>query len=151
MTLEQAFLGDTHKVPVNVVEYCKILSRPGLSPKGPMLYNAVTNQGNDRKLHVTFEILPHEVFELDKNNLHVTVNLDLLSFYTGGTFKIKTLEDKELTVKIPKGAKPDSTCKLKGQGYNLPNLPRGDIIVHFGIDLPELTETQIKQLQEILN
>ena len=69
----------------------------------------------------------------------------------GAEVSIKSLEDKELKVKVPAGIQQQAKLRLKGHGLPAGKKGgRGDIYVKFMVDIPKkLTKEQKKAIQEL--
>lgn len=113
-----------------------------------------TSGGPNGDLYITFSIANHPRFKRLKNDLHLTVEIDLYTAVLGGEITVDTLDGKvKLTVKP--GTQNGSKIKLKGKGvpvYKSEGL-HGDLYITFVVKLPtNLTEkekalfTQLSQL-----
>jgi len=96
---------------------------------------------------------PHPVFSREGSNLIVEQRIPFSKACLGSDISVKSLEGKELKVKVPPGIQSNAKLRLKGHG-----LPagkgggRGDIYVKVTVDVPKnLTDEQkklVKQLAE---
>jgi DnaJ family protein A protein 2 len=61
---------------------------------------------------IILDVIPHQLFVRDQNDLTFKCNLDLLTALAGGSFHIKHLNGRTLVVSIPPGQviKPGSSC-----------------------------------------
>ena len=69
----------------------------------------------------------------------------------GSEISIKSLEDKELKVKVPAGIQQQAKLRLKGHGLPAGKKGgRGDIFVKFLVDIPKkISEEQKKIIEEL--
>ena len=96
---------------------------------------------------------PHPVFSREGNNLIVEQHIPFSKACLGSEISVKSLEGKELKVKVPAGMQPQSKLRLKGHGLPVGKTGgRGDIYVKINVDVPKsLTDEQkklVKQLAE---
>jgi curved DNA-binding protein len=93
----------------------------------------------------------HPVFTRDGNNLIIEQKIPFSQACLGSEVSVKSLEGKELKVKVPAGVQQQAKLRLKGHG--LPSGPkggRGDIHVKIAIDIPKkLTDEQKKLIKEL--
>ena len=104
-------------------------------------------------LYVEFQILPHEIFHRDGDNLEMVLRLPMASAALGTEVPIKRLEaewddspreDREGTLQVPAGTQPGTRLVMKGLGVpKLRGRGRGDLGVTLLIQTPQnLTEEQ---------
>lgn len=115
-------------------------------------YGEAGIQGADAgDLIVTVRIKPHERFEVDGQNLHASLEIDMVQAALGAKFKIPgIMEDELVNVNIPAGSQPGDVVKVKGQGLpKLRSTSRGDLFVHLNVTVPKkLSKREKKQLEE---
>jgi curved DNA-binding protein len=94
---------------------------------------------------------PHPVFTRDGNNLVVEQQISFSKACLGSEINVKSLEGKELKVKVPAGIQPHSKLRLKGHGLPAGKTGgRGDIYVKVSVDIPkDLTDEQKKLIAEL--
>ena len=94
---------------------------------------------------------PHPVFTRDGNNLIVEQRIPFSKACLGSEISLKSLEGKELKVKVPAGIQPHSKLRLKGHGLPAGKTGgRGDIYVKISIDIPiNLSSEQKKLIKEL--
>ena len=94
---------------------------------------------------------PHPVFTREENNLVTEQSIPFSKACLGAEITVRSLEGKDLKVKIPAGIQPQSKLRLKGHG--LPggkNGHRGDIFVKISVEVPKkLSEEQKKLVREL--
>jgi len=98
--------------------------------------------------------LPHPRFKRDGRNLYAEVEISAFDAMLGKTIRFKTLEDKELEIKVPAGIQPSQMIKC--DSYGLPvgphNHQRGNLFIQVQITIPKILFTedkiQIEQLSD---
>ena len=90
----------------------------------------------------------HPVFTRDGNNLIIDQRIPYTKACLGSEISVKSLEGKELKVKVPPGIQPQSKLRLKGHGLPTGKTGgRGDIYVRINVDIPKgLTDEQKKSV-----
>lgn len=78
-------------------------------------------------LNVKIHVNKHARFKRDNDNLYINQKVNVLDLITGTEIIIKTLDNRNLNMKIPRGTQPGTTFSLNGNG--LPNVRNG----HTGI------------------
>ena len=102
-------------------------------------------------LLVNVSVLDSDGFTRKGNDLYTDKIISCFDACRGYEFKIKTLEDKILKVKIPPGTQPGAIISLKGQGmpvHTSLNI-RGNLYVKIGIVIPKLDEKQLKKIKDL--
>ncbi len=139
--------GDIQNVSVKVpagIEAGKKLRLRGKGGAAPM-------GGQPGDLYLKVEIVPHEKFARDGDDLTMNAHIPFTEACLGTMVEVVTLEGKKFNVKIPPGTTCDSRLRVKGHG--LPHGPqgdRGDIFVKIGIDVPKTLSDEQKELVEQL-
>lgn len=109
------------------------------------------NGGPNGDLLIQFSIVNHSKFKRDKDNLHVTVDLDLYKALLGGEQMIDTFNGK-VKLNIKPETQNGTKVKLKGKGF--PKYKKeglfGDLYITYQIKLPEKLSSQEKALIEQL-
>lgn len=151
ITLENAFKGATLPFDMPGCQTSVVTVEPGVRPHSKIQATAKSS-GDSTLIHIAIiEILikPHEVFELDGNDLRMSITRPLIDFYTGATITVPSIEGSSIQIKLPPNSQPNTILRLKGKGYNSNNT-RGNMYVTVKVELPQLNETQIQKLKEIL-
>jgi len=112
------------------------------------------NGGPNGDLYIQFSIINHSKFKRDKDNLHLTVDLDLYKALLGGEIAIDTFTGK-VKLNIKPETQNGSRVKLKGKGF--PKYKKdgefGDLLITYQIKIPEKLSNQekalIKELQKL--
>ena len=94
---------------------------------------------------------PHPAFIRDGNNLTIEQHIPFSKACLGSEISVKSLEGKELKVKVPAGIQPHAKLRLKGHGLPAGKTGgRGDIYVKISIDIPKnLSSEQKKLIKEL--
>lgn len=95
------------------------------------------NGGPNGDLYIQFSIVNHTKFKRDKDNLYLTIDLDLYKSLLGGNIMIDTFDGKvKLTVKPE--TQNGTKVKLKGKGF--PKYKKtgqfGDLYITYQIKIP---------------
>lgn len=101
--------------------------------------------------YLDIRVRPDKVFARQGNDLIMRVNVPFTTLALGGEIEIKTIDDKELSVKVPAGTQVGE--KLRVRGHGMPNPRRsgtfGDLYIDVAIEIPtKLTDKQKKLLNE---
>jgi len=93
----------------------------------------------------------HPVFTREGDNLLIEQRIPFSKACLGSEISIRSLEGKELKVKVPPGIQPQSKLRLKGHGLPTGKTGgRGDIYVRINVDVPKnLTDEQKKLIKEL--
>ena len=111
------------------------------------------NGGPNGDLYIQFSIINNTKFKRDKDNLHVTVDLDVYTALLGGQLMVGTFDGKvKLTIKPE--TQNETKVKLKGKGF--PKYKKegqfGDLFITYQLKIPtKLSEKEkelIKELQK---
>jgi curved DNA-binding protein len=131
------------KVPAGIEagKKLRLKGKGGAAPQG----------GIPGDLYLKVDILPHETFSRDGDDLVMAVQIQFSEACMGTQVEVTTLEGKKFNVKVPPGTPCDSKLRIKGHG--LPHGPlgdRGDIYVKIGIQVPaELTDEMRKLVEQL--
>ena len=139
--------GQTENVSVKIPKGIKAGQKLRLAGKG----NPSPYGGPPGDLLLIINEQPHPVFTRDGNNLIVEQKIPFSKACLGSEISIKSLEDKNLKVKVPAGIQQQAKLRLKGHGLPAGKKGgRGDIYVKFLVDIPKkLSEEQKKIVQEL--
>ncbi|MFC1826564.1 DnaJ C-terminal domain-containing protein [Thermodesulfobacteriota bacterium] len=139
--------GQTENVSVKIPKGIKAGQKLRLAGKG----NPSPYGGPPGDLLLIINEQPHPVFTRDGNNLIVEQKIPFSKACLGSEISIKSLEDKELKVKVPAGIQQQAKLRLKGHGLPAGKKGgRGDIFVKFLVDIPKkISEEQKKIIEEL--
>ena len=137
----------TENVSVKIPKGIKAGQKLRLAGKGsPSPYG-----GPSGDLFLIIKEQPHPDFTRDGNNLIIENHIPFSKACLGSDISVKSLEGKELKVKIPAGIQPLAKLRLKGHGLPAGKTGgRGDIFVKIEVDIPKnLTDEQKKLIKEL--
>jgi curved DNA-binding protein len=137
----------TENVSVKIPKGIKAGQKLRLAGKGsPSPYG-----GPPGDLFLIIKEQPHPVFIRDGNNLTIEQHIPFSKACLGSEISVKSLEGKELKVKVPAGIQPHAKLRLKGHGLPAGKTGgRGDIYVKITVDVPKnLSDEQKKLVNEL--
>jgi len=139
--------GSTENVSVKVPKGIESGKRLRLGGKGA----PSPNGGPPGDLYLKVTVQPDAQFTRDGDNLLLEKQILFSEACLGTTVEIRTLDGKNLKIKVPAGMQPDAKLRIKGQG--LPSGPigeRGDLYVKIIAQVPkQLTEEQERLINEL--
>jgi curved DNA-binding protein len=102
-------------------------------------------------LFIQAKIMPDPVFSVDTYDLHVTRNIKLSDAILGARIAIPSLDNRELSLKIPPGTRHKTKMRLAGHGLpHMKGTTRGDLYVLIHVDMPKkLTEEQRNLVEKL--
>jgi molecular chaperone DnaJ len=107
--------------------------------------------GNPGDLYIKVNIGKHPLFKRDGLNLNMDLSIKLSDALLGMTYKLKTLEDDNLDIKIPEGINHNELLRVRGKGVPS-SRGRGDIIIRVQVQMPtklsKLSKEFINKLKE---
>ncbi|KAF5324619.1 hypothetical protein D9611_004419 [Ephemerocybe angulata] len=124
----------------------------GMKAGQALTFNGESDQSPDAdpgNVVLILEQTPHSRFERKGDNLHVTVEINLLTALVGGKISLKHLDDRILSFTLAPGeiTKNDIIKVVRHQGMPIHNQNRsGDLYVKFAIKFPEQIEGRAAQL-----
>lgn len=154
LTLEEAYRGGTRTLQIGDR---RIEARipPGVRTGSRVRLAGQGGQGRDGgpvgDLYLVVRVLPHPNFELEGDDLHTEVPLDIYTAVVGGEVQVPTL-DRPLILKIPPKTQGGRTFRLRGRGMPKPGDPktRGDLYVRIKLVLPEnMTEEELNTFRSL--
>jgi len=101
-------------------------------------------------LYVIISLIRDARFEISDINLIAPLEINSIEAMTGCDRIVSGIDDKEFSIKIPKGCQNNTKFGLQGQGlYQMNSTVRGDLIVVVDIKTPILTDEQLNILRNI--
>jgi molecular chaperone DnaJ len=112
--------------------------------------NGGLHGGPSGDLYIVIHVRPHDFFQREGYDLHMTVPISFVQAALGTRFTIPTLENSQELV-IPPGTQPGEVIRLKGQGVPYPKgQRRGDLLVEVKVHIPRnLNARQQHLLREL--
>ena len=102
-------------------------------------------------LFIQAKVLNDPSYRAEAYDLHMKQELKLSEAVLGTSISVSTLDDKELSLKIPPGTRPGTKMRMPGHG--LPHMKgnkKGDLYVIIQIKLPrQLTDEQKKLIEKL--
>lgn len=106
------------------------------------------NGGPAGDLFLQVHVLSHPSFKREDNNIHSTVELNIVQATLGATVSVKTI-DGTVSLRIPPGTASGTRLRLRGKGVATRGGARGDHYVRVKIVPPKkLTEHQADLLRQ---
>lgn len=99
----------------------------------------------------TVQVLDSDGYTRRGNDLYTDKTISCFDAIRGTEFKIKTLDDRILNVKVPAGTQPNNTIMLKGQGmpvHDTLNI-KGNIYIKINISIPELSAKDLEKIKDL--
>jgi curved DNA-binding protein len=149
ITLEEAFSGTTRalqwengkRLEARIPRGVRTGSRVRLSGQ------AGAADGRAGDLYLKVEVLPHEQYERDGDDLRLTLPVDLFTILLGGKVSVPAL-DKPVNLTIPEGTPNGKVFRLARLGMPRLRQPdeRGDLYVTIAVELPRRLSDEEKRL-----
>ena len=97
-------------------------------------------------LYIKSKVLNDPVFSSEKYDLYINRELTLSEAILGTTVSVPTIDDKQLSLKIPPGTKPGTKMRLSNHGLpDMKDNKKGDLYVRVQVKIPQhLNEEQKK-------
>lgn len=109
------------------------------------------NGGPVGDLYIHLEVEPSELFERQGADLHLPLPIHFAQAALGAKITIPTLDD-EHTIDVPAGTQHGDVKRIRGEG--LPHVnrrsSRGDLYIHFQLDVPKKLSKRERELLEEL-
>lgn len=87
-------------------------------------------------LIITFQVQPDRFFRRDGLDLLCQVPINMVQAALGTRLKVRTLDGKQVLLRIPAGTQPGRKFRIKGQGIEK-NGRKGDQLVEIDVHLPD--------------
>jgi molecular chaperone DnaJ len=99
-------------------------------------------------LIITYKVTPHRFFRREGLDIYVTVPINIVQATLGSKIRVRTIADKKVVLKIPKGTQSGTKFRIKGQGIEKADRV-GDQYVEVVVQVPEkLSEEELRVMQE---
>ena len=152
ITLEEAFHGTARtiqwengkRLEARIPRGVRTGSRVRLSGQ------AGTTDGRGGDLYLKVEVLPHELYERDGDDLRLTLPVDLFTILLGGKVSVPAL-DKAVNLTVPEGSRNGKVFRLARLGMPKVRQPdeRGDLYVTLAVELPrDLSDEEKRVVRE---
>ncbi len=133
----------TVKIPAGMISGKKVrlAGKGNVSPYG----------GAPGDLYIQAKVMPDSLFRCEEYDLFIHREIKLSEALLGTRIAVPTLDDKELTLKVPPGTKHKTKMRLTGRG--LPRMDKsgkGDLYVVIEVTMPrKLTDKQKKLVEKM--
>lgn len=98
-------------------------------------------------LYVVIEVLPHERFQRDGDDLVHELHVSFTQAALGATVPLELLGGEKVDVKVPAGTQPGEAIKVTGKGIqSLEGRGRGNLVCVAQIDVPKKLSAKAKKL-----
>jgi len=113
--------------------------------------NSGKRKGHAGNLYVRIIVKKHPVFERKGDDLLVERLISFSKAALGGEEKIKTIDGKNIVVKIPSGTQSGKVLRISGKGIpRFSGFGRGDLYIELVVKTPkDLTKEQKELLREL--
>ncbi len=105
--------------------------------------------GEAGDLYVKLNVKSHLVYTRENLNLMMDLEIKLTDALLGMTYELRTLEGKNVEVKIPEGINNGEMLRVRGKGVPS-GMSRGDIIIRVHVTMPSKLSRKNKELIEKL-
>lgn len=148
VTLEEAFHGATRSVQTSSGRRMEVTIPRGVKSGSKVRMKGAGSEGD---IILKMDVLPHQLFTRDGDDLRVKVPVDLYTALLGGEVQAATLE-RPVVLRIPAGTQNGKTLRLRGLG--MPHLKhpdqRGDLFAVVDVQLPtNLTPNELALFEEL--
>jgi curved DNA-binding protein len=102
-------------------------------------------------LYIKSNVLNDPVFSSEEYDLYLNREVNLSEAILGTTISVPTIDDRQLSLKIPPGTKPGTKMRLSGHGLpDMKGTKKGDLYVRIQIKIPQhLSEEQKKIVEKL--
>ena len=154
LTLEEAYRGTSRTLQIGDR---RIEARipPGVRTGSRVRFSGKGGPGGDGgpagDVYLIVRLLPHTNFELEGDDLHTEVPVDIYTAVVGGEVRVPTL-DRPVMLKIPPKTQGGRTFRLSDRGMPKKGDPksRGDLYVRVKLMLPEnMTEEELDMFRSL--
>jgi len=102
-------------------------------------------------LMVNVSVLDSDGYTRRGNDLYTDKTITCFEAIRGHEFKIRTLDDRTLKVRVPAGTQPGTVISLKGHGmpvHTSLNI-RGNIMIRINVVIPQLNEKELEKIKDL--
>jgi molecular chaperone DnaJ len=98
-------------------------------------------------LYVVIEVLPHERFQRDGDDLVHELRVSFTQAALGASVKLELLGGESIEVKVPAGTQPGDAIKVSGKGItSLDHRGRGNLVCVAQVEVPKKLSAKAKKL-----
>jgi len=152
ITLEEAFSGTARTIQWENGKRLEARIPRGVRTGSRVRLSGQAGAGDGRAgdLYLRVEVLPHDLYERDGDDLRLTLPVDLFTVLLGGKISVPAL-DKSVNLTIPEGTRNGKVFRLRNLGMPKLRQPddRGDLYVTLVVELPrDLSDEEKRVLRE---
>lgn len=127
------------------IEHGKRIHIPGQGDAGK-------NGGPSGDLYVYIIVRPHEYFERKGNDIYCAIPITPAQAALGDEIAVKTLDGKQVKIKIPGGTQNGKILRLRNEGipYLHSTTRKGDMYIQIRISIPGKVSGRTKQIYQDL-
>ncbi|HUG41371.1 MAG TPA: molecular chaperone DnaJ [Longimicrobiales bacterium] len=104
--------------------------------------------GSAGDLLITFQVQPHRFFRRKGLDIHVTVPVNIAQAALGSRIRVRTVDGRKVSLKVPPGTQSGTRFRIPGQGIEKGGA-RGDQYVQVKITVPEhLDEDEARLMKQ---
>ncbi|EDV23683.1 DnaJ-like protein subfamily B member 1 [Trichoplax sp. H2] len=157
VTLEEVYSGclKVAKIKRNIFDFtgCKqcttdkkleITVKSGAPPGTQFRFVNLGDQHHNRipaDIVFTLKEKPHDRFVRVNSDLHYVASIDLKTAVTGGSIAIKSIDGKDLQIKLTNIIEPKSVIVVPNQGMiRCDDKKRGDLVIRFDVTFPLMVD-----------
>lgn len=96
-------------------------------------------------LIISFRVQPHRFFSREGLDVHCTVPINLAQATLGSRIKVRTVDDKQVVLRVPPGTQSGTRFRIKGQGVEKGGRT-GDQFVKVTVTVPEKLDEKEESL-----
>ncbi|MDX1673994.1 MAG: molecular chaperone DnaJ [Longimicrobiales bacterium] len=96
-------------------------------------------------LLITFQVKPHRFFQREGLDVHCTVPVNIAQAALGSKIRVRTVDGKKVSLKIPPGTQSGTKFRVPGQGIEKGG-QRGDQLVKVKITVPDTLDSEEEKL-----
>lgn len=102
-------------------------------------------------LIVNIFIKQHDLFKREGNSLILEKNVSVWEAILGSSIEVQTLDNKLLTITVPKGCQPETVLSCKGEGLpDMRSKARGNLLIKIKVHVPRnLTTDQLEKIKRL--
>jgi molecular chaperone DnaJ len=96
-------------------------------------------------LLISFRVKPHRFFSREGMDVHCTVPINIAQATLGSRIRVRTVEGKQVVLKVPPGTQSGTRFRVRGQGIEKGGR-RGDQYVRVEVKVPDQLEPDEENL-----
>jgi len=142
--LGRGAIRQNRKIQINVQPGADSGSKVRLSGQG----ERGRGGGPPGDLIITYKVTPHRFFSRKGLDIYVTVPINIVQATLGSKIRVRTISDKKVVLRIPKGTQSGTKFRIRGQGVEKGDRV-GDQYVEVVVQVPdELSDEEQQAMQE---